>query len=120
MKEVNIIVDNINLLFSIGNNAIENSNLIDESEDNCLWFHADGSPSCHVVLSMDTDINEYKNKTKQKIYKQGCLLCKQNTNALKSSKNEKFVFTKISNLISTNKPGQVYFKENDKLKYITI
>ena len=120
MKEVNIIIDNINLLFSIGNNAIENSQIIEESEENCIWFHADGVPSCHVVLNLDSEMSELKTKTKHKIFKHGCLLCKQNTNSLKSNKNEKFVYTKVNNLIKGNKPGLVYFKDNEKVKYITI
>ena len=120
MKEVNLIVDNVNLLFTIGSNAIENTNLIEDSDENCYWFHADGSPSCHIVLTLDTQLSDLKAKTKNKIFKQGCLLCKQHTNSLKSTKNTKFVYTKISNLITGDKPGSVYFKDNTILKYISI
>jgi len=120
MKEVKLIVDNINLLFLIGTNATENTNLIEDSDENSIWFHADGFPSCHIVLSLDTEISNLKTKSKHKIFKQGCLLCKQHTNSLKSTKNTKFVYTKISNLITCDKPGSVYFKDNNNLKYINI
>ena len=120
MKEVNMVVDNVNLLFTIGANANENTNLIEDSDENCYWFHADGSPSCHIVLTLDTEFSDLKAKTKYKIVKQGCLLCKQHTNSLKSTKNTRFVYTKISNLITCDKPGSVYFKDNNMLKYILI
>ena len=120
MKEVNLVIDNVYVLFLIGTNATENTNLIEDSDENCYWFHADGSPSCHIVLTLDDQIRDLKAKTKNKIFKQGCVLCKQNTNALKSTKNTKFVFTTISNLITGDKPGSVYFKDDNILKYISI
>ncbi len=120
MKEVNLLVDNISLLFSIGSNDKENTSLIEDSDENCFWFHADGYPSCHIVLSLDTEMKDLKSKTKHKIFKQGCLLCKQNTNSLKATTNTKFVFTRISNLITGDKPGSVYFKDKNNLKFISI
>jgi hypothetical protein len=41
----------------------------------------------------------------------GALLCKNNTNKLKSMKNVNIIYTKITNVVKTNVPGCVITKD---------
>ena len=50
----------------IGRNAQENDNLVRQAEPNSLWFHLDGQPSPHGIL---TNLNEPGYYTNQAIYR---------------------------------------------------
>ncbi len=49
------------------------------------------------------------------IVKAGALLCKNNTNKLKSQKNVEFVYTKIKNIEKTHIPGRVNISNEKKI-----
>jgi hypothetical protein len=46
MKTQEVLINKIGeiILYKIGTNAQENWDLIDESDENDLWFHVDGLP----------------------------------------------------------------------------
>ena len=92
------------ITFYIGKNQSENFEVIDNGSDDDLWFHVNGESSCHVVCKIPHDID----KTEMRyIIKVGSLLCKNNTNKLKSVKNVEIVYTQIKNVTKTSVPGCV-------------
>jgi predicted ribosome quality control (RQC) complex YloA/Tae2 family protein len=115
MKEITYFLNNDNetefVTFYVGQNANENDNLIDSADENDLWFHCDALPSCHIISKipdgLDIIINKNK-KIKQQFLKKGCLLVKENTNALKNNNNKlNFIVCKITDIKKLKKPGQV-------------
>ena len=49
------------------------------------------------------------------IIKKGALLCKENTNKLKSLSKHVFMYTHVKNVVKTNIPGTVTLSEKAKL-----
>ena len=92
------------ILFYIGKNQKENFAVIDMGSEQDLWFHAKDESSCHVVCDLPDDINK---KELQSIIKTGALLCKINTNKLKSLSNVAITYTQIKNITKTKTPGCV-------------
>ncbi len=92
------------ILFYIGKNQNENFKVIDMGLEDDLWFHAKDESSCHVVCEIPDDIDK---KELQYIIKTGALLCKNNTNKLKSLSNVAITYTQIKNITKTKTPGCV-------------
>jgi predicted ribosome quality control (RQC) complex YloA/Tae2 family protein len=92
------------ILFHIGKNQNENFKVIDMGVEDDLWFHAKDESSCHVVCEIPDDIDK---KELQYIIKTGALLCKTNTNKLKSLSNVAITYTQIKNITKTKTPGCV-------------
>ena len=71
--------------FVIGQNARENTQIIQESSPQDIWVHAgDGVSSCHVIAQLpDDDSIEITKRDRLMIAKKGAVLCKENTNKLK-------------------------------------
>ena len=101
--------------YLVGTNAQDNFDIIDESEEDDLWFHLSDYSSCHVISKMPQDIKLDK-KQKLQIIKQGALICKQNSK-YKSEPNLDVIYTNISNVTKSNVIGQV---EALNVKHITI
>lgn len=106
MKTETIYVDALKreFVFYIGKNQNENFEVIDKGTSDDLWFHANNVSSCHVVCEVPEKL--YK-KEIQYIIKIGALLCKNNTNKLKTLKNVEIIYTFIKNIEKTNTPGCV-------------
>lgn len=92
------------ILFYIGKNQNENFAVIDMGAEDDLWFHAKDESSCHVVCEIPDDVDK---KELQYIIKTGALLCKSNTNKLKSLSNVAITYTQIKNITKTKTPGCV-------------
>jgi predicted ribosome quality control (RQC) complex YloA/Tae2 family protein len=87
-----------------GRNAKENWAILDNAEDDDIWFHINDFPSAHIILevknmdSMSDDIYEYC-----------CKLCIERTSKVKSMKGKiKVIYTKRSNLEKGKVVGEVY------------
>jgi predicted ribosome quality control (RQC) complex YloA/Tae2 family protein len=108
MKVITKYIDSAkcNINFKIGGNALENDNLIDESNKHDLWFHIDSLPSCHVVADLSNLEIEFHKKQLSKIAIQGALICKENSK-YKSNKKIAIIYTKIENITKTHIPGKV-------------
>ena len=106
MKTENIFIQGLEreILFYIGKNQNENFKVIDMGVEDDLWFHAKDESSCHVVCEIPDDIDK---KELQYIIKTGALLCKNNTNKLKSLSNVAITYTQIKNITKTKTPGCV-------------
>ena len=99
-------------VFYIGQNQRENFDVIDKGGADDYWFHARDMPSCHVVLiATETDTDYLTKKERNILIKHGSLLCKENTNSLKSMNKVEFIYTKIKNVKKTKIPGQVILNE---------
>jgi len=102
----NYIIDNqtnIKYICNIGRFAQENWNLIDESNENDLWFHLDDISSPHVILKTN---NINKNKISKNVIKACAIYCKQYSK-LKSNNNVSVIYTEIKNITKTNIVGSV-------------
>ena len=93
------------ITYTIGKNAQDNFNIIDESNPNDIWFHVEDRPSNHVIAKIPPNINIDK-KMEKYIIKQGAILCKQYSKC-KSESNVPIVFTKIHNVKKTSIIGSV-------------
>ena len=105
MKTEKILIQGLDkeITFIIGKNKSENFDVIDMGAENDLWFHANDISSCHVVcLLSDTDVDK---KDLRYVIKTGALLCKNNTNKLKSMKNVEIIYTQIKNITKTDIEG---------------
>jgi predicted ribosome quality control (RQC) complex YloA/Tae2 family protein len=112
MKTENVFIEPLKreIIYYIGKNQKENFEVIDKGTKNDLWFHAANESSCHVVCEVPDDIDK---SDMRYIIKIGALLCKSNTNKLKSQKDVKFIYTKIENVFKTEVEGCVQII-NDK------
>ena len=112
MKTENIFIEPLKreIVYYIGKNQKENFDVIDKGTKNDLWFHAANVSSCHVVCEVPDDIEK---SDMRYIIKIGALLCKSNTNKLKSQKDVEFIYTKIENVFKTEVEGCVQII-NDK------
>ena len=90
--------------FYIGKNQNENFEVIDKGTNDDLWFHAAELSSCHVVCQVPSDVDK---KGLRYIITTGALLCKNNTNKLKSLSNVAITYTQIKNITKTKTPGCV-------------
>ena len=97
MKTQEVFIDKIrdNILFKIGTNAQENWDLIDESDENDLWFHVNGLPSCHVVASIHNSENYNRNEIAY-VAKQVAILCKQHSKYVSQKKLAKCLWAKYN------------------------
>jgi predicted ribosome quality control (RQC) complex YloA/Tae2 family protein len=116
MKTETIFIQSIkkDVTFHIGKSQEENFVVIDKGSADDLWFHAKNVSSCHVVCELPDDIDK---KEMRYILTVGALLCKNNTNKLKSLKNVEITYTQIKNITKTKVPGCV---ETQNIKEIIV
>ena len=92
------------ITFYIGKSKEDNFDVIDAGNENDLWFHASHDSSCHIVCEVPDNIDRSDMKY---IIKMGALLCKNNTNKLKTQKNVEIIYTQIKNITKTAIAGCV-------------
>jgi hypothetical protein len=107
MKEHTVFIQPIalSITYKIGKTQNEQFSIIDSSGENDLWFHANNESSCHVSCEIPQDI---KKEQLRYLVKMGALLCKQNTNKLKSQKNVEIMYARIKDINKTNIAGRVH------------
>lgn len=106
MKE--IIINEI--IFRVGKNAEDNTQLINRSNVEWYWFHLSKFPSCHVVIC--------KNEINEEDINNACNLVKENSKY--KFKNIGIDYCKIKNLVHGEKPGSVHFKSNKLVNKINV
>ena len=106
---------NKEITFTIGENAQDNFDIIDDAHPNDLWFHIHNESSCHVIASMPRD-EKLNKKQIHKIITQGSCICKKNSK-YKSNKDVEIVYSYICNVVKTHIIGQVNVSNQ---KFITI
>ena len=115
MKYESLILDNnIQVKYVIGQDAHENTEILQNADENDYWFHAELSSSCHVIANVPASVKTVK-KWKTHIIKKGALLCKQNTNSIKTKQNVSIMYSKVKNVVECEKPGQVIVAESNNI-----
>jgi len=104
-----------NIEFWVGENELENFDIIDAAKDIDLWFHVDRRSSCHVIAVLPEN-HKYDKKQLHKIAIQGSMLCKQYSR-YKSEQKLSIMYTSIDKVNKTEKVGAVTV---DVYKTITI
>lgn len=94
----------------IGQNAIENWDIIDFKSDN-IWLHLNSFPSCHVIIEDKSPPEEVINYA--------AMLCKENTK-YRNLKNLKICYTKCNNLVKGQDIGSINYKSKRQVKYLII
>lgn len=107
MKTYTATHDNITAIYSVGACAKENTEIINNSAKNSIWFHIRDHSSCHVVMQIMDSQEKPTKKTMHKLVKQGALYCKQHTNKCKSLKNIEVIYNFLENVETTDIDGQV-------------
>ena len=106
MKTETIIIQSLKreITFHIGKSKADNFKVIDAGKSDDLWFHALNDSSCHIVCEVPDDVEK---SDMRYIIKIGAILCKNNTNKLKSQKNVEIIYTQIKNVTKTAIAGCV-------------
>ena len=91
--------------YCVGKSASDNFTIIDEANENDLWFHIDGEPSGHVIAKIPEN-SVFTKKQLRQIITQGGLVCKENSK-YKSQKNVDIVYTYVKYVEKTNILGKV-------------
>jgi predicted ribosome quality control (RQC) complex YloA/Tae2 family protein len=94
-----------NIEYCVGKNAEDNFDIIDDANDNDIWFHLNNAPSTHIIACIDPN-RKYDKKQMKQIVTQGALLCKQNSKK-KSDKNVEIIYAKIKDIEKTDIIGSV-------------
>jgi predicted ribosome quality control (RQC) complex YloA/Tae2 family protein len=97
------------ITFLIGQNAYENTDMIDKyGSDTDLWFHSYDGSSCHVIAKMPSfSETTCTAKEKKQIIKYGAFLCKYNTNKLRGEDEVLIRYTRLKNIDTLSSPGMV-------------
>jgi predicted ribosome quality control (RQC) complex YloA/Tae2 family protein len=92
------------ILYKIGENAKDNTHVIESSDPGDLWFHVATKSSCHVVAVIPHNVILTK-KQLQQIITQGVVICKEKS--YPNEKNLEINYTFIKHLQLTPIPGKV-------------
>jgi predicted ribosome quality control (RQC) complex YloA/Tae2 family protein len=99
------------IIYFIGTCASDNFEIIDNSNENDIWFHVNNRPSCHVIAQIPLQLSIEKKNIKY-IIKQGAVLCKQNSK-YKCEKNVEIIFTKLKNIEKCEIIGSVNIRQGN-------
>jgi predicted ribosome quality control (RQC) complex YloA/Tae2 family protein len=102
--------DDNKIKYIVGKSAENNWKIIQNSEKDYYWIHANNKPSTHVIICID--------KPLESEIKYACNLCKINTNGLNNTITPiKYIGCYINNIKLGSKPGEVTFKSYDNCNY---
>tara|TARA_E500000331_G_C17261827_1_gene715574 strand:+ start:843 stop:1166 length:324 start_codon:yes stop_codon:yes gene_type:complete len=104
-----ITYNDINII--VGQNSKENWSLLDNTNENYLWFHLRSFPSCFVIIE-----DEYPDNL---TVLEAATICKEHTK-YRNLKNLKINYTPVSNLRKVGKEGTVEFLSNRKVSTISV
>jgi predicted ribosome quality control (RQC) complex YloA/Tae2 family protein len=110
--------------YIIGQNASENFKIIDDAIDDApddapddvnndyMWFHIDGYPSCHVLCKVHNNLSK---KDFLKVIKRGALCCKENSK-YRTEKSVSVIYTYLKNVTKTDIIGTVITSNTKSIK----
>lgn len=112
----NISFPNISSIISyyIGRGKEDNFRIIDIASPNDIWIHSSENSSSHVIINIPNDI-KFSKKQLRIIVKKGAAFCKQYTNKIRDKKNVEFIYTKVKNVVKTEKLGEVRISNEKKI-----
>ena len=118
MKTISLKLSNIpssnGITYYVGKDAEDNFNVIDKADPEDIWIHATDYSSCHVIAVIHNQ-NQLSKKQKYTIIIHGIQLCLKNTNSLYQQKNIEFSYTKVKNVVKTDKIGKVIVTNEKKI-----
>jgi len=85
----------------VGENQLENDQLLRSSEADDVWVHISGAPSAHAVIS-----NPTCKKVPRQAIKRACCIVKSRSSS-KSNRNVVFDVTRVRNIQLSDVPGLV-------------
>ena len=103
----------VEIEFKVGQDAVDNDDVIKTANGTDIWFHINGNSSPHVVASIPNDIL-FGKKQLMYIVKQGAILCKHHSR-YKSQQKVSIIYTTIQNVTLTNIPGTVEIKNKKEI-----
>jgi len=106
------------ITYYVGRNKEDNFHIIDLASPNDIWIHAYQISSAHVIISLPpNDENEisFSKKQMRSMIKKGADLCKQYTNKIRDKKKVEFIYTKVKNVVKTEKIGEVKISNEKKI-----
>lgn len=89
------------LIFTVGKNAQDNWNLVENADPTDIWIHLHDHPSAHVIIENTKDI-EFKH------IEYGCSLCKEHSK-FKNGRKMKFSVSSIKDIKKGKAVGEVKF-----------
>jgi len=114
MKEESFTFENQEYIILIGQSREENTELVNTSEPENIWFHVANAPSSHVILKTTCKVKEVP----LQVIKRCACLCKSHSKSKSISKCD-IIYTQIKNIESTTIVGQVN-TNSATLKFIKI
>lgn len=99
---------NQEITFHVGKSAAGNFDIIDNANENDLWFHINNESSAHVIADVPDSVDR---KNLKYIAKHGAIMCKQNSRFKKSKTPVDIIYTKIKNVEKTKILGKVEISE---------
>lgn len=98
--------------FTIGENARDNFDVIDQANPEDYWFHIHNESSCHVTAFVPEGLDR---KERGYIIKKGAEICKKYSRQ-KSQKNVEIIYTRVRCVSKTDIPGQVETTDTNIVK----
>jgi len=114
MKEKIIEIEKINIEYKIGENQWENDKLIDEGEEEDIWYHNGITSSCHVLCKLPQNV-KIGRKMRKVIIKEGAKLCKYHTKKTRSEHLTEIIYTQLKNVKKTQIAGRVIAEETKSI-----
>jgi predicted ribosome quality control (RQC) complex YloA/Tae2 family protein len=102
MKLEIFVHENTDYLIQIGQNQIDNDEIVVAAVETDIWFHGADDSSCHVILKNTIKLRDIP----RQVIKRCAYLCKINSQ-LRKQKKCNIMYTKIENVVCTDIPGQV-------------
>lgn len=99
----------------VGESAQDNWDIIESSDRSDVWFHVEKFPSCHVILSTDS---EPLKKIHRSVMKYCASLCKEGSKQ-RNAKGVSIIYTEVQN-VTIDKKGNVGSVFSRKTKKIMI
>ena len=109
MKIEKIDIDDKQYEIIIGQNQLENDEIIKRSNQNDIWFHLDKKSGPHIILKSNGDII-----SKRYLNYIGTLFT---TYKNKLPNNYTVIYTDIKNVKLTTQPGKVIVSKTKKIHY---
>jgi predicted ribosome quality control (RQC) complex YloA/Tae2 family protein len=100
-------MDGVNIYtIKIGQNKLDNWNLLESSEPNNIWFHVSGAPSAHIVLDTVCNINDIPSRV---IYRCAVLCSKRSKS---HNRRHSFInYTYMKHVMKGENIGEVIIKK---------
>ena len=114
MKELVIVAGGIEHTVWVGRNARDNWRIIQDANEDDIWFHLEAAPSCHVILKNNNNIDPG-------VLRICASICKGHTEKFREKKMVITVLaTNVANLRLGKTPGLVHILNGSEIHKIRV